>query len=241
MRSFGRGHLRNPVRGPGGKDRHFHPPPPVNLMPAANIPSRAIAVYIPPTKTCSNCKAKLSTSEFRPDTQYPHRLESRCKRCHSKASAKSNRKFRLKRMSAGLCISCRAPANGGRRRCDVCRARAARRTVNAAAKLRRNVLEAYGGRCTCCGLEDMDFLSLDHVNNDGAEERQLLRSQGLPTKGPAFYRWPARNAYPQDLQVLCFNRNFAEGLDGGICPPRSRETRSDLFSGPRLATPCKKP
>lgn len=51
------------------------------------------------------------------------------------------------------------------------------------------VAENYGGRCYCCGRSDLDSLTIDHLDGDGAEERvgqknhninQVLISQGLP-------------------------------------------------------------
>ncbi len=30
-------------------------------------------------------------------------------------------------------------------------------------KRRADVLMAYGGKCVCCGLDDLPFLSLDHI------------------------------------------------------------------------------
>src|SRR5690349_6288281 len=40
--------------------------------------------------------------------------------------------------------------------------------------LRQQALEAYGGRCVCCGESTPEFLHFDHVNNDGAEHRREL-------------------------------------------------------------------
>jgi hypothetical protein len=38
--------------------------------------------------------------------------------------------------------------------------------------LRAELIAAYGGRCACCGESESIFLDLDHVNNDGKEDRQ---------------------------------------------------------------------
>ena len=32
-------------------------------------------------------------------------------------------------------------------------------------KLRTEVLMAYGGQCECCGITELGFLSIDHINN----------------------------------------------------------------------------
>ena len=35
-------------------------------------------------------------------------------------------------------------------------------------KARENILDHYGRVCACCGELEVQFLELDHVNNDGA-------------------------------------------------------------------------
>ena len=45
----------------------------------------------------------------------------------------------------------------------------------ARATLRQTVIAAYGGKCACCGIDDWHFLSIDHINNDGAKHRMETR------------------------------------------------------------------
>ena len=91
----------------------------------------------------------------------------------------------------GACASCRG--------CEVKR-------------LRAQVIEAYGGRCACCGETTPEFLSVDHINNDGGQHRR----NGL--SGPRFYRWLKATGFPKDaFTLLCFNCNCAKGFFGG-CP-----------------------
>lgn len=78
---------------------------------------------------------------------------------------------------------------------------------------RKAILDAYGGRCACCGEARYEFLALDHVNNDGAHQRRSLGIRG----GTKFFRWIEDNNYPDSLQVLCHNCNIAKGLYGS-CP-----------------------
>lgn len=77
--------------------------------------------------------------------------------------------------------------------------------------LKRQVLEAYGMRCTCCGESQYEFLSLDHINDDGNIHR---REVGL---GTGIYHWAKKHAFPPSLQILCYNCNFAKGSHG-YCP-----------------------
>lgn len=63
-------------------------------------------------------------------------------------------------------------------------------------------LEAYGGLECQCGETDLDVLTLDHVNDDGAEHR---RETG--TRGFNFYMMLRKSKFPKEppLQVLCQN------------------------------------
>ena len=80
-------------------------------------------------------------------------------------------------------------------------------------RVRIQTLEAYGSNCQCCGERRKEFLSIDHIRNDGAEERRRLKTRaGLP-----FYRWLRKQGYPAGYQVLCFNCNMAKGI-WGYCP-----------------------
>lgn len=92
--------------------------------------------------------------------------------------------------------------------------------------------EAYGGYvCTCCGVTGEKFLTLDHVNNDGAKHRkEQIGSRG----GIGIYLWIIRNNFPPIFQVLCFNCNHAKQLNGGVCPHQEKELKmGHSFEGSR--------
>jgi len=76
------------------------------------------------------------------------------------------------------------------------------------------VMSHYGGKCACCGETEMAFLTIDHVNGDGAAHRRELRAAG-----GTLYRWLQKNDYPQgDYQCLCMNCNFAKSKNFWGCP-----------------------
>jgi hypothetical protein len=79
--------------------------------------------------------------------------------------------------------------------------------------LKCSVLAKYGGLCACCGETDFAFLTIDHIHNDGGEDRRRVRASGN-----AFYRRLVDAPKRDDLQVLCFNCNYAKNLNGGTCP-----------------------
>jgi hypothetical protein len=81
-------------------------------------------------------------------------------------------------------------------------------------KLKLEIFTHYGGnppKCACCGETIIDFLSIDHINNDGAKHR---KEEGL---GYQFYRWLKNNNFPEGYQVLCMNCQFGKRINNGIC------------------------
>lgn len=85
-------------------------------------------------------------------------------------------------------------------------------------RLRQEMLIAYGTRCACCGETEPMFLTLDHIFNDGAEERgRLGNRRSVSTK---FYRMIRDSGWPKDrYQLLCYNCNCAKAHGG--CPHKS--------------------
>jgi len=80
-------------------------------------------------------------------------------------------------------------------------------------------LDAYGGaRCTCCGEQQIEFLTLDHLNDDGAEQRRALTGKNYGSIAK-FYAWLKREGYPPlSLTVRCLNCNAGRYRSGGTCP-----------------------
>ena len=75
--------------------------------------------------------------------------------------------------------------------------------------------------CIGCWEETTtEFLTLDHINNDGNKHRKKLRGSNKHGGGTHFYRWLRRNNYPKDnFQILCMNCNWARhNEDDKICP-----------------------
>lgn len=66
-------------------------------------------------------------------------------------------------------------------------------------------------RCNCCGEKHEEFLTLDHINNNGAEHRREV-------KGGSIYHYILTHGFcASDYQVLCWNCNAAIGFLG-YCP-----------------------
>ena len=76
------------------------------------------------------------------------------------------------------------------------------------------IVAEYGGKCACCGESDFRFLTIDHVGNNGSEERK----QGI--RASRLYYKIIREQFPATYQILCYNCNCAKGVYG-ICPHQS--------------------
>jgi hypothetical protein len=83
-------------------------------------------------------------------------------------------------------------------------------------RIKAAIILAYGSCCKCCGEANRNFLTIDHIYNDGAKERKETKREGL-----AFYRWLQKQGYPQDrYQLLCMNCNWGKRLNGR-CPHKN--------------------
>ena len=119
---------------------------------------------------------------------------------------------RQRLIAAGICSHCgkRRP-RGKFRVCAPCR----QFFRDLTRELKRIVIEAYGGKCICCGETMFEFLSIDHKRNDGAKERKRLGNRVKP--GLQMLRYIIKMKFPKRYQLLCFNCNMAKGFYGK-CP-----------------------
>lgn len=72
-------------------------------------------------------------------------------------------------------------------------------------------------KCACCQTGEVEFLTIDHIENEGKRHRDLI--------GEPLYRFLVRNNFPSDvpLRVLCFSCNQARGFYG--CCPHEKSTQ----------------
>jgi hypothetical protein len=134
-----------------------------------------------------------------------------CDKCNERG-LEGQRRRRLQRKIEGTCHFCSKPASPGYVLCEY-----HRKKQNGKHQIkRRKVFEHYGLSCACCGESTYEFLSIDHMNNDGAEHRRKLNiaKNGL-------YQWLINNNFPEGFQTLCYNCNFAKG-HYGKCPHEDR-------------------
>jgi hypothetical protein len=77
-------------------------------------------------------------------------------------------------------------------------------------RVRMEVLTHYAGgvpQCLTCGVDDLDILVLDHINDDGAEHRRELAKNFTRRAGVNVYEDLRKKGYPPIVQVLCHNCN----------------------------------
>ena len=107
-------------------------------------------------------------------------------------------------------------ANGTAEEIADFRAKEAAKTRRTQSVCKDEIYAAYGGYiCACCGESEPMFLSIDHIHNNGAEERKAGLYRG---SGTAFYQWLRKNKFPSGYQVLCMNCQVGKHKNGGVCP-----------------------
>lgn len=83
-------------------------------------------------------------------------------------------------------------------------------------KAKEEVVGWYGGKCSCCGEDNISFLTIDHVGSDGGKHRKSIGDQSM-------VQWVHKNGKKDYLQILCFNCNLGRSIDGGVCPHVGRD------------------
>jgi hypothetical protein len=133
----------------------------------------------------------------------PKKDRVRCEICLQRLSLNRNA-FTKK----GICYLCRKnPVLPSLTICEKCSSS----RKQTASSLKQFTVNKYGGKCACCGESRLEFLCVDHINNDGKQHRKTFRWSGC---GRDIYKWLRDNNYPEGFQVLCFNCNHSKGLFG---------------------------
>jgi|SRR5690242_2029411 len=93
------------------------------------------------------------------------------------------------------------------------------------ARIKKQVYDAYGNKCACCGEANLLFLTIDHVNNDGADHRRQISPNARGNDpnstggiGMQLYYEIIREGFPDRFQILCYNCNCGKARNGGVCP-----------------------
>lgn len=93
------------------------------------------------------------------------------------------------------------------------------------AQLKLEMLEAFGWKCQCCGEDNPDFLTLDHILNDGNTHRADIGSGSVEV----IYMDAKKEGWPKGkYQLLCMNCNWAKGK-WGSCPHQEGRTAQNVI------------
>lgn len=100
----------------------------------------------------------------------------------------------------------------GRHTGDTSVERAARRDSVAYRALKKEMVDAYGGKCACCGETEIVFLCLDHPKGGGIADRTSRGGSAGLIRALQKAGWPKDN-----YRILCANCNLGTKL-GQTCP-----------------------
>lgn len=166
-------------------------------------------------KPCTSCLVLKARDDFYEDLRTASRMSAECKQClRARASDRVSR-MDIDRRRKYL-ESTRVYYRSRREEFRI-----KTKARNAAIRLR--VLQAYGGMspsCACCSESIVEFLSVDHINNDGAAHRKSIFNE---PGARSFYRWLIKHDFPSGFQLLCHNCNRAKYIHGECPHKRSRQ------------------
>lgn len=102
-----------------------------------------------------------------------------------------------------------------------------KRHVEWCKKIRLKVIDYYSNGyrvCACCGESILEFLTVDHINNDGTKQRKLYTGGGHHN-----YRFLIKNGFPAGYQILCYNCNCGRARrKDNICPHKKKENLNQI-------------
>lgn len=74
-------------------------------------------------------------------------------------------------------------------------------------EIRQQVIQFYSDstmKCRNCDIDDIDVLTVDHINGDGIKHRKKIATK--------LYIWLCNNNFPSGFRILCRNCNWKENL-----------------------------
>lgn len=82
-------------------------------------------------------------------------------------------------------------------------------------KMKNQVLAQYGKKCHCCSEDNIAFLTIDHIHNNGAAHRKRDATANN------LVHWLIKNGFPKGFQVSCYNCNCGRDKSPDkVCPHR---------------------
>ena len=142
-----------------------------------------------------------------------------CQKCRKICRESQNNQVK-ERLKAGLCTRCKIKNDShSKYYCNKCLKHANQIRRKNYFKLRLEVISHYSNKtmiCACCSENNIKFLTIDHINNDGSLQRRKIKDE--TGKSILMYRYLKNKSFPSGFQVLCFNCNCGKSTNGGKCP-----------------------
>lgn len=90
-----------------------------------------------------------------------------------------------------------------------------------AQKLRKAVIDKYGGKCKKCGFSDIRALNIDHKNGGGGKEygRGIYSKGGKSLSRTSYYKKVLLDTTDK-YQILCANCNSIKKYENNECIPK---------------------
>lgn len=99
-------------------------------------------------------------------------------------------------------------------------------------QLKLEVVAAYGGCCSCCGEEEIHFLTIEHI---GGVPEHHKRADGKRLPGSTILARIKNEGFPNYITVLCFNCNCSLGMFG-FCPHQPHDESDRRYPQPEAVS-----
>lgn len=165
-------------------------------------------------RICNKCGKSKPIESFQSKGENGKRRAT-CRACWRKAwrvRQKINKPISLPIIKDPSLCRCGMKPLEGRTRCQNCINIDNKQRVKDRYRIRRIVIEHYGGRCKFCDISETMFLTIDHVEGGGKVHRKESGEQNICR---LLYRQSLKEgAFPTGFQVLCWNCNSAKHIHG---------------------------
>jgi len=151
-----------------------------------------------------------------------------CEECKIYMKAKDKIGY-YRHKANNLCVVCGETKNVDGVLCSSCAIINNDKSKNIRKNQKKLVMDHYGNKCFCCGETNIQFLTIDHINNDGYKQDKKTRV--------VLYRWIINNNFPEKMfQIACYNCNCGRAKNNGICPHQQKLTEEVRTIGVGLPT-----
>lgn len=159
------------------------------------------------TKKCRKCLREKSVNEFYKRSKgSKDGLGSYCNSCQYENTSAIKNRYR----ASGKCVNCGVFKPNNHKYCDNCKIKTNGYERKYQKQAKDLVFDYYGSNCVCCGESNVRFLTIDHINDDGAEHRRAI--------GSNIYKTIVKAKFPNKYRILCHNCNSGRFFNGGLCP-----------------------